>query len=77
MTDIFQSVVVYDSPKDHLGFFIARRWELDLKTKKLIPCEIIIRTKNYDDIYEKLSASGLHKILRNQEDDQAIKETWI
>ena len=63
-------VVIYYSPADYPGQFIARLFDLEQATKYIMQAEQI------NDIRERLPAH-LTRAPRAQEDAAAIVETWF
>lgn len=62
--------VVYDSPLDLPGRFVARKWVLDKPTAE------ILQGKTLEELRAKLPP-GLVCLARADEDDSKIVETWI
>jgi len=62
--------VIYQSPRDYPGRFVARRWILDKPTG-----EVIVRD-TLDQVRRALPV-GLHRMDRFNGDDAAIVETWF
>lgn len=67
--------VVYDSPSDHPGFFIARMFEI--YSGRSNPTDQILKHENVDPIRKTLRNKGLIKNPRNPADDIRIVETWL
>jgi hypothetical protein len=67
--------VVYDSPAEHPGFFIARRFEIYSNDPK--PTNDILKHEHLEAIQKTLRAKGLVKNPRNTTDDIKIVETWL
>jgi hypothetical protein len=61
---------IYDSPIDHPGSFVARKWVLDKPTSELF------QDKTLDGLRAKLPA-GLHCMPRSPGDEPHIVETWM
>lgn len=62
--------VVYDSPIDLPGRFVARKWLNDQATPELL------QATSLDDLRGKLP-QGLFRIERDPTDDAKIVESWI
>jgi hypothetical protein len=62
--------VIYDSPIDLPGRFVARKWLLDGPTPELL------QGKTLDELRVKLPP-GLHRLPRDPNDDAKIVESWI
>ena len=62
--------VVYDSPLDLPGRFVARKWVLDKPTAE------ILQGKTLEEVRAQLPP-GLVCLARADEDDPKIVETWI
>lgn len=68
--DALQLWVVYDSPIDLPGRFVARKWLNDKPTLELLQANTL------DELRSRLPA-GLFRIARDASDDAKIVETWI
>jgi malonyl-CoA/methylmalonyl-CoA synthetase len=62
--------VIYDSPRDFPGLFVARKWLNDRPTPDLL------QGTTLKQLREQLPA-GLHCLPRSEKDDPKIVETWI
>lgn len=62
--------VVYNSPIDFPGFFVARKWVGEEPTSELV------RGATLEEVRGKLPG-GLYKLNRHEADDPKIIETWI
>ncbi|MBR8291118.1 MULTISPECIES: hypothetical protein [Burkholderia] len=62
--------VIYDSPIDLPGRFVARKWLLDRPTSELL------QGKTLTELRGKLPA-GLTRLPRDPSDDAKIVESWI
>jgi hypothetical protein len=62
--------VVYDSPVDLPGRFVARKWLNDHPTGELL------QGKSLNEVREKLPL-GLYCVKRDPSDDPKIVESWI
>ncbi|NRF83818.1 hypothetical protein HQ619_07745 [Burkholderia gladioli] len=62
--------VIYDSPIDLPGRFVARKWLLDR------PTSVVLQSKTLDELRSKLP-SGLTQLPRDPGDDAKIVESWI
>lgn len=69
MTD-FPIWVIYDSPVDLPGRFVARKWLLDKPTAELLQGQTL------DELREKLPP-GLTMIPRDPADGPKIVESWL
>lgn len=70
MTNALSLWVVYDSPIDLPGRFVARKWLNETPTAELI------QGKTLDELRGRLPA-GLFRLARAESDDEKIVETWI
>ena len=61
---------IYDSPIDHPGSFVARKWVLDKPTSELF------QDKTLEGLRAKLPP-GLHCMPRSPGDEPQIVETWM
>lgn len=66
---------VYQSPSDHPGYFVARRWVCD--DDPPLATEDMIRSRLYSYIEFEMTYRGLVKMQRHPCDDPCILETWI
>lgn len=62
--------VVYDSPIDLPGRFVARKWHNETPTAELI------QGTTLDELRSRLPG-GLYRLDRAETDDPKIVETWI
>ena len=62
--------VLYDSPIDLPGRFVARKWLLDQ------PTNVLIEDKTLEGLRQKLPP-GLVRLERSHQDDPKIVETWL
>lgn len=62
--------VVYSSPKDYPGLYVARKWVNNAPTSEHISA------KSLDEIRKKIP-QGLMRIPRTTQDDPVIVEVWI
>lgn len=62
--------VVYDSPIDLPGRFVARKWINETPTPELL------QGKTLEELRNRLPA-GLFRIERAESDDPRIVETWV
>lgn len=62
--------VVYDSPIDLPGRFVARKWLNETPTAELL------QGKTLDELRSRLPG-GLYRLDRDEADDPRIVETWI
>lgn len=67
MLDIW---VIYDSPRDFSGEFVARKWRLDQ------PTDETLRSATLDSLRAKLP-QGLYRLDRSPQDDFRIVESWL
>ena len=70
MTNALSIWVVYDSPIDLPGRFVARKWLNETPTAELI------QGKTLDELRARLPV-GLFRLGRAESDDAKIVETWI
>lgn len=63
--------VVYDHPVDWPDWYVAREWV------GMEPSASVILERDLDRLRAQLEAKGLVKLMRNEEDDPAILETWL
>ena len=70
MTNALSLWVVYDSPIDLPGRFVARKWLNETPTAELI------QGKTLDELRARLPV-GLFRLGRAEFDDAKIVETWI
>lgn len=62
--------VVYNSPKDFPGLYVARKWVKNAPTSELVSAESL-------DEVRKQIPQGLMRVPRDTRDDPVIVETWI
>lgn len=62
--------VVYDSPTDLPGRFVARKWVTDRPTLD------VLQAKTLAQLHQKLPP-GLVRLERSTGDDPKIVETWL
>lgn len=62
--------VVYDSPIDFPGRFVARKWLNNTPTNDLLQATTL------DELRNKLP-DGLYRLDRDESDDSRIVESWI
>lgn len=68
--------VVYDSPSDYPGKFVARRWEVGAEGPR--PTESMIIMEDLEALRDVLMVEmGLVKLMRSDGDDPKIVETWM
>lgn len=70
MTETLFIWVIYNSPTDLPGRFVARKWNRDQPTPELI------QGKTLEEVREKLPP-GLVMIPRHPRDDLKIVESWL
>lgn len=67
---------VYDSPSDHPGLFVARRWEVSARGST--PTMDYMVSKSLDEVRGLLMHTyGLTRMERSVVDDPCIVETWM
>lgn len=76
MTDALVIYVVYDNPLDYPGEFVLKR-DFILKGEVKRDPTFVIVTKDYKVILELMQKKSLHRMARWEDDDPAIKETWV
>lgn len=66
-------VVIYNSPVDYKGYFVARIWDMDKPTNTLM------LKKDLNKIREDIKAHcpNMVRLQRAKKDDPCIVETWI
>lgn len=62
--------VVYRSPKDFPGVFVARKWLIDGATQETVQAITLEGVR-------ALIPQGLHRMARDVSDDPCIVETWL
>lgn len=62
--------VIYNSPDDYPGEYVARAWLLDH------PTSYMVRGTTLEDVRRQLPY-GLTRIARDETDDPCIVETWL
>lgn len=70
MNENLMSWVIYNSPSDHPGKFVARKFNLDIPTSEHKTADTL------DDI-RKLVSPGLVCLKRSENDDPVIVEVWL
>lgn len=70
MTENLPIWVIYNSPVDLPGRYVARKWLLDQPTAELV------QGKTLEEVREKLP-NGLVMLPRDVQDDSKIVESWI
>ena len=68
---IIPVVVVYRSPRDYQGKFVARLFDADRPTR------FIFLADSYVELVDKLPVQQLVRTDRNPADDPAIVEVWM
>lgn len=63
--------VIYNHPKDHPNYYVARRWDGMKAT------DDILKNKSLVKIRRDMESRGLVKLMRNDDDDPCIIESWI
>lgn len=66
-------IVIYNSPKDYPGTYVARVWDMDK------PTNIMMLKKKLSTIREDIKAylPNVVRLPKAQNDDPCIVETWI
>lgn len=66
-------IVIYNSPDDYKGYFVARVWDLDK------PTDTFMLKKDLHKIREDIKANlpNMVRLPKAQNDDPCIVETWI
>jgi hypothetical protein len=72
---VYEMWTIYDHPKDHPGFFVARKWRYDITPPQ--PTNEIILSRTIERLREKMIDAGLARITRHPTDDNVIVETWV
>lgn len=68
--------VVYDSPRDYPGKYVARRWMTGPYPDGL-PTDEVIVSDDLEDIRDELSSRGLVCLERYPGDEPQIVECWV
>lgn len=63
--------VIYDSPADAPGMFVARRWENDQPTTDALA------SADVEALRDEMERRGLVKLMRHPTDNPVILETWL
>jgi hypothetical protein len=63
--------VVYDHPRDHPEYFVARLWDGDKATDFAMLCPEL------RPLQQRLEQQGLVRMPRAPDDDPAILESWL
>lgn len=71
MTEQLEIWVIYDHPRDHPGWYVARRW---IGTE---PQSEMFVSKDVGPLQAWMEAHGLYRLEREAGDDPTIMETWI
>lgn len=66
--------VIYDSPADAPGQYVARLW---WTLPENVATNFTIRAKDHDAIQDAMERCGLVKLMRHPDDDPKIMETWL
>lgn len=66
-------IVIYNSPKDYPGIYVARVWDMDKPTDTFMLKKDL--NKMREDI--KLNLPNKIRLPRAKNDDNCIVETWI
>lgn len=66
-----RSWVIYDHPKDHPDYFIARLW------KNNEPTTNYIASTSYEVIEQQMLKYGFVKLQSHESDDPVIMEVWL
>ena len=75
--DNFNSWVIYNSPIEYPGEFVARRWVTTPPPVKIYPTDDIFRAKSLKIIRKEMERRYLYRLDRNPSDDPSIVECWI
>ena len=67
--------VIYDHPKDHPNYFVARRHEVFRNASKATGEHVV--SKDLKKLRKMLEDGGKVRITRDPNDDPVIIETWI
>ena len=68
--------VIYDNPSDHPGWFMVRRWDLDLSTLSYEPGNIVGFASKLDHA-QAMVPPGCVNLGRVQGEDPTIAEVWL
>lgn len=63
--------VIYDSPRDHPGRFVARLWIGEEAT------DTVLFATRIKPLRARLQRAGLVRLERHMDDDPVIVETWL
>ena len=74
MIEIF---TIYESPSDHPGRFVLRRWHTHFGGQGIYFDKEPIAVVDQLEEARKNVPSGCHRLDRSPEDDPVIVETWI
>lgn len=72
--DLLALWVVYESPKDFPGEYVARRWLV--QRGGAFPTDVHVRAPTLDGVRSLLPV-GLFRMNRSPADEPQIVETWI
>ena len=64
-------IVVYKSPNDYPGKYVARLFDLDMPTR------LVFVADSYVELTDRIPVQQLTRMDRNQQDDPAIVEVWM
>lgn len=68
------NIVVYDNPKDDLGYFVARAFYID---KLPVPTKVSFRAKTLEEVQAAIPDEIFHWLPRHPEDDPIIVGVWL
>lgn len=71
MADAVTIWVVYDHPKDYPAHYVARKFEGEMATPR------VMLSRSLGSIRDRLRDEGLVQLARDQNDDEKILETWL
>jgi hypothetical protein len=67
---------IYNHPKDYPKSFVARLWYVGAGGSP-IPTDQVIVFPTLEAIRDRMRAQGLTRLMRNENDDPVIIETWL
>ena len=71
MTDELTIWVIYDHPRDHPDYFVARRWDGETATEEMI------FAPSLSQLRRAMQRRYLTRLPRHKDDDPVIIETWL
>ena len=68
---------VYDHPTDHPDVYVARRWEIGGDLEEPKPTLDAVAGDDLNVLRLCLAEAGLTRLVRDEDDDAKIVESWI